>query len=352
MIFFLGSALTSTINAKTIYWNKGRGYRPFNYSTRDGILIDNRTDTLEYDYYSLSESTKDFSLTFRAKNLNGHPTKKYEYENSYGKKFHISNPQWGFFITTERDTLLVKLNGGEKMTATDPVPSLDISFYNFAIQKSHLIKESLTDGFNPYTGDNLWKIIVAKDRFIINGGDKSLKNILEIPMSASVTGFGFYAGWGEKLLISDIAVSFSTKEEEPEVISIVDLNAHFQNSGDEMEGYWTIFDRELEESLLKLGGFYNLMCLKDEDCYKFYYYNGATVNSKEWKEGDLKAIFRASPFPGIYDVEWYDSMKEPLTHDIKAQKGEGNTLSIQFPYQSSRLRMRKMPVGFMNRKTN
>ena len=342
-IFLIGFGNFS-LESKTRYWNKGRGYRPFRYATTEGIFFDNKTDTLQYDYFSLDKATEDFSLTFRAKNINGHPTKKYGYITSEGKSSHVSHPHWGFFIAGEKDTIVVQAKGGEKMSATEPIPSLDISLYNLAFNKKKPVVQSLTEGINPYDGDNIWKVRLSKGNLIITAGDRLLKEILDTPCRSNIKGFGFFAGWGDKLLISDISIDYSFEEENNEEFSIEDLKGYFENSVDPMEGYWTLFDRELDESLLKLGGFYNLICIKENEGYKFLYFSGASVNSNNWKTGDLKAILTPTPFTGIYDVEWIDSMKDSIKHDIKAQKGEGNTLTIQFPYQYSKFRLRKMSI--------
>ena len=343
-ISFIVGCISLPMEAKTMYWNKGRGYRPFQYASTEGIYIDNKTDTLQYDYYLLENPVNTFSLNFRAKNLNGHPTKKYGYTTFQGKSSHISNPHWGFFIICEKDTIVVQVKGGEEMSATEPIPSLDVTLYNLAFNKEKEVARSLTKGINPYDGDNIWNVAVNKGKLNITAGDRNLKEILEVPCLSRLKGFGFFAGWGDKLLISDISADYALEKEHNSHLSLDNIKEYLQESDDPMEGYWTLFDRELDESLLKLGGSYNLICIKEDDGYKLLYLNGSSVNSTEWNIGDLKAILTPTPFNGIYDVEWIDAMKEPIKHDIKAQTGEGNTLSIQFPYQSSKFRLRKISI--------
>ena len=340
LILLLISPLCSS--SKTLHWNHGRNYEPFMYAQKEGILLDNKSDTLLYDFYSLSNPTEEFKLNFRSKNINGHPGKKYSFVNKKGQTVSVSNPYWGIIITGLNDTITIVLKPREKFTALEPEPCLEITAYNLTRKKNYSV--TLTDKINPYDGDNLWSLFNSKGRLEINGGNKSQNKLLTFPLYSQITGFGFFAAWGDKILISDISVEFDSDDDESEeTYKVEPLNYNFQKSGDEMEGLWTIFDRELEESLLKLGGNYNLICRKDGENYVFLYLDGATINSKEWKQGDTKLILSPTPFPGIYNVDWIDSMKQHFNKDVKAQRSDGNTIVIQFPYQSSKIRLRKIP---------
>lgn len=342
----------SNLNAKSIYWNKGRGYTPFNNATNEGILIENHRDNLKYDYFNLENPSEDFSLVFRAKNLNGHPSKKYGYITSTGESAYISNPHWGFFVTCLNDTLVFKIKGSEKMDANESVAALEIELYNLAAIKQKTLSLSITEDLNPYDGDNIWKVNISRDKLSLTAGNRQLKKILETPCSSDITGFGFYAGWGDKLLVSDIAVNYNSTDNTTNFFSIEDISQYLLQSDDPLEGYWTFFDRDLEESLLKPGGFYNLVCLKKDDSYHLLYLDGGAINVDEWHPGDLKAILKPTFFTGIYEVEWFDVMKQPMNYDIKAQLGEGNTLNFQFPYQASKFRLRKMDSDYFSNKRN
>lgn len=326
----------------TLYWNRGRGYKPFRHATEDGILIDNQSDSLLFDYFPLEGSLNNFTLKFRAKNIHGNPAKKYKYVTSDGRINYVKKPHWGFFVTSLSDTIVVTLKNGEKFTLPEPLSSLDITFFNLTSGKNEKI--CLTEKINPYTGDNLWNL-TFKDNFLnLSGGDSEINQITSFPCNSNITGFGFFAGWGDKVLISDIKLE---KEGSDSLLSqyrdLVQTENYFSASDDPLEGHWMIFDRELDEDLLKPGGNYILSCVRDKDNYIFLYREGAEVNSSQWFPGDVKAILQPSPFPGIYNVEWFDAMKKPMSHDIRAQKGEGETLLIQFPYQDSKIRLRKLP---------
>ena len=341
ILLFLSIFLFDGIRAESLHWNKERGYNEFRYGGKEGIYIDNKTDTLQYDYYSIG-NTDDLMLKFRARNLHGHPTRKYQYRDGKGKILNQGNPHWGFFITGTKETIAITVKGGERMSAGEPEPAMIISVYN--VRRSYKETLYLTKDIDPYDGDNLWSAEVKEGQLHISAGNHSLKEIFISKCQTPIIGFGFFAGWGDELLVSDISLEFSSSERfyEGKLLQMPNLDEYLQNSEDSLEGYWTLFDRELEENLLKIGGNYNLVCIKEGETYLFYYLDGGTVNSKNWNKGDLKIVMTPSPFDEIYDVEWIDAMKEPMKKDIKAQKGEGSILTIQFPYQSSKLRLRKM----------
>lgn len=342
LILFSTPALSENLSTKSRHWNFHRGYEPFEYSTPRGIEINNLTDSLLYDYYPLETSALDLSLTFRSNNFSGNPSKKYNYFTPDGKRKAVRNPMWGFFILSENDTLVFSIEGKETVTGIETTPASEIKYRS--LSKNSLKSSNLSKGINPYEGDNIWSVNLNETKISLAGGDKGLTEIFSLSHnSGKPLGFGFIAGWGSHILISDLNAEFTTPLKTDFLrLDTSDLDSYLKKSEDSMEGYWTIFDRELEESLLKMGGLYVMACVKEGDDYYLVYLEGASINKKEWTKGDIKAILRPSPFPDIYDVEWFDSQKESLKNDIKAQKGEGTTLLIQFPYQASKLRLRKI----------
>ena len=353
--------ISISAHGETLNWNRGRGYDIFKNSTPDGILIDNFSDTISYEYYLLPHLTNSFSLKFRSKNLHGHPTKRYEYQTSDGIVNRIGNPVWGFFLVSEQDTIFFTFKGCEKSNGFSSEYLLNVSMNSLNSQRDQikreedLIKESIdmeSKVADPYQADNLWKVDLTDDGIRLSGGNHSMHRVFSFDNKlGEISAFGFFAGWGSKVLISDISAEFDGKRSSRRNISLNNIEDYLTLSQDPMEGYWVIFDRELEEDLMKLGGNYILLCLKETDkvynegeVYKMYYVSGGSVNKKSWATGDLKAIFTPSYFQGIYEVEWIDAMKKPMSQDIKAQQGEGDTLLIQFPYQSSKVRLRKLPA--------
>lgn len=339
---FLNFFMSMEGRAEVKHWNEGRGYRPFGYAIADGIDINNTTDTLEYSHCKLGFATDNLELTFRARNQHGKPSKRYSYRNRYGKTNSIANPHWGFYLTGLKDTLVFIVRNGEEFSQLESKGCVDLTMYDLWRKEKRELQ--IKENIHPYQGENLWKVLVNNGEIEVYCGHRSLEHVLSYSNKIRVTGFGFIAGWGDRVKISDITARYVSKEDNSGTkANLYEIIPQTDVSDDELEGYWTLFDRELDESLLKLGGNYTLLCVKDDDKYKFYYIEGAKVNSKGWEEGDLKAVLTPTVFQGIYDVEWIDAMKEPMKKDIKAQHGEGNTLQFQFPYQTSSFRLRKLP---------
>lgn len=340
-ILFVLLFITLIVKAETLNWNRGRGYEPFRFATEEGVKISNPGDTLVYDYIKLPFSSKELTLGFRAKDISGSPNKKYFYVTGNGDKITTSNPGWGCFITCEKDTIVISIKGKEHHTITETVPSLEISIYKLFKKEKKVV--TMTKKINHNDGDNLWEINLTDGIFSLNGGNNGILKIAEFDEESMVTGFGFFAGWGGTVLISDISAEFP--EPYPSSKNFDLIIERIKDTNDDIEGYYILFDREMEESLLKLGGMYTLVCVKENDnSYSLFYVDGAKINLKNWNPGDLKAKLVSTPFPDVFTVEWYDAMKTVMKNDIKAQKGEGNTLIFQFPYHSSKLRLRKIQM--------
>lgn len=334
------TGITNLANAETINWNRQRGYLPFKNAGETGVIIDNSTDTLVRDHYSFKDNANELHWKFRSKNMHGHPSKKYTFNSSSGETLNISTPSWGFYLSTDNDTIYFLIKGTE-------IPENASSSYGLNIQAKKSTGELLSetfdkDNFNPYQGDNLWEFTLKDKVLSLGGGDKSIKPFMQFPFEGEISGIGYFAAPGGNIVFSDIILEYKDRRGTTPVLSINDLEGYFAESEDPMEGYWMVFDRELEESLLKLGGTYKLACTREGDDYLFSYIEGAGVNSDNWNLGDDKIRLKSTPFTGVYDVEWIDSMKEPLNKGISAQTGIGGTLLIQFPYQSSKIRLRKI----------
>lgn len=324
----------------TRHWNLSRGYSPFRHAQKDCLLIENNSGQDVEDIYSLPLAASDISFSFKAKNRTGKPAISYSYETGDGERRKIHNPFWGFLIVLRSDTLLFTVTNEEIPAGIESLPATVVRVTGRNINKSF----NITEGTNPFDGFNHWALGIADGEMTLLEGNHGIKEIFSLPLSADeITAIGFLAGKGCCLEVRDINLSCRpVMPDEMSSFEIDRLPEYFNDTDDPFEGYWTVFDRELEESLLKMGGDYQLACVREGDNYFFIYIEGASVNRKNWQPGDIKAVLSPTPFPGIYNVKWYDAGKEILSHEIKAQRGEGTTLTIQFPYQQSKLRLRKL----------
>lgn len=344
----LSATLYGRENARRHYWNKSRGYEPFSNAKADGIYLRNSGAGILKDGLSFETPVSIFNLSFRAANLTGHPSKKYKYEDSEGKTKKMSNPEWGFYIASSLgDTLKVMVKGEEIVKAIDTESALNvmISLVSATSPARELYSESLKKGLDLYEGSNQWQVEKENGIILIKAGNRVPLEVYEITFEGEISGFGFLCGRGCELKVNDIILEIGTADNESNSIwikdGLPDLPPFDEN--DMLQGYWMTYDRELEESLLKMGGDYMLAIVKDGERYALVYLAGARTNAEKWTPGMIKGYIDPMPFPGVFDVVWIDSEGKELSHDVKATVGEGQTLVIQFPYQSSVLRLKKMP---------
>lgn len=345
LILIIPSLLAASTPLNFRYWNKSRGYNPFTHATPDGIRIDNKSPSPTADAFDFDIPHQSFTLSFRASNLNGHPSGRFSHKSTDGTTVYRKKPEWQFFIVQNHvDTMWFTVRQVENPDAFSSTAALVVD-YSFRTHIPVIEFTSVSENIDCYSGLNIWKIDISPQSIEISVGNSSLRPVMRLPGNGNkFTAFGFAASPAAHLLVSDIILS-TPAPPYAETTSWSDPN-HLDNylraSSDPMEGYWVIFDRALEESLLMMGGDYRLAIVRDADRYLIIYLSGARVNPQKWKPGMVKGILTPDPFPGIYSLQWFDADGLPLSHDIKAQRGDGATLNIQFPYQSSALRLRRI----------
>ena len=323
-------------------WNAGRGYKPFRFASPDGVIIDNLTPDTISDIIQLPEATRTFTLTFKGANLHAHPQKRFPHMNASGEAERVRDPEWSLrLITSASDTITLIFKSKESDDLLNPGRRIMIMAEGKEISDGRIATE-LSDGVDPNSGFNLWHISVDNSTATLHGGNRQLLPIFSFPLT-DCESFGFAAAPGTLLKVTDISLTRrATPPAPPSWASASHIEQHIAASRDSFEGYWSLFDRDLEESLLMPGGDYRLAMVRDGGRYLLLYLSGARVNNKKWRQGMVKAILTPDLFPEIFDVVWYDAEGLPLSNAVKAQLGEGNTISIQFPYQNSSIRLRKI----------
>lgn len=329
------SALSITSGESSRYWNALRGYAPFTYATPSGVEINNATSLPISDSCRLSKASDSFTLTFRMTN---HAFR------SIGKP---GTRPCGFFLTAkDGEKVWLTVETEEKSDLISSSSLTKLSLYKDGAP-APLASSSTGEGISPYGEGNIWKITVNDGKISVAAGRHALTELIAAPLGEKkYSSFGFTVSPGGKISVADISfepLSYAGIAAPGKWADTAMLREYLLSSSDPMEGYWTVFDRSLDESLLRLGGDYRLAIVKDGVNYLLLYLGGASVNASSWLPGMTKAILRPDSFPGIYNLEWIDSQGLPLNHQIKAQSGEENTLSLQFPYQDSSIRLRKIP---------
>ncbi len=186
--------------------------------------------------------------------------------------------------------------------------------------------------------ESKWSVSVVSNR-IYDMGE------LPIPSDFSIDSLGVYANRGGLVKIESIRTNpeIAPADLQTGWSDLIALSSHLERSSDILEGYWQTFDYTLDTDLLRLGGNYRLAIVRDGDRYLLIYLDGAQIDKQKWKSGMLKGELHSSGFPGIWETSWIDASFSPMTKGIKAfTTDNGTILTIEFPYQESSLRLRRL----------
>lgn len=338
-------------------WNESRGFTDFSpqwmpHTHGDSSTLANPTaDTLRV----MTGAGNDCEFCFKIKNLHCTPSKRYEYRKADGSSMKTSMPPWGFAVTGGDHEIVFLVSTEE--TSPDMISStsaLKVTVTNNGVVEKKCLftdNSNLADKFkstvagpDPSGSLNFFKATLSSGKVALNGGLHSAIPLADyvLPEGFTVDSIGFLLTPASMIQLADMRLSiFESVPESDDLTwgSPSTLEGHLYRSRDAMEGYWQIIDRSLEENLLKMGGDYRFALVKTKDGYMLLYLSGAKVNADSWLYGMPKAYLRPSGIEGIWDVEWIDATHSPISHDVKAQQDKDGVLTIQFPYQSSRLRL-------------
>lgn len=123
------------------------------------------------------------------------------------------------------------------------------------------------------------------------------------------------------------------------------LAAHFSQSGDPVEGYWSYFDRRTDDDRARIGGKYRLAIVGNgsQGGYDILYADGAVTGAGIWRKAMLKGRMTATRFEHMWQIEWYDAMGLRLDDDeaYATLSLPAGVLSVEFPLYRSRVRFAK-----------
>lgn len=301
----------------------------------EGHIFNNTTDTL---HLLLPADAAD-GLEFRLKVKNHKP--------GNGK-------DWGLMIAgTRGERVSIEISPGE--TESDGIstrPGLRLKPTINGRQGESLLKtddknivqkiKGTAAGPDPTGALNFFKATLFRDRLSLSGGLHAPERLLELELTGDfrADSVGIWLSPGTELTLSETRLE-TTRFYDDHIIwdDQEMLEDYLKSSRDHMEGIVRILDRSLEESLLRTGGDYRLAIVRAEDGYDLIYLGGAVINADYWTPGMIKGHLSPSGIKGVWNVEWIDAMHRPMSHELKAQRDENGTITIQFPYQNSQIRL-------------
>lgn len=331
--------------AETRHWNPDRGHSPFSDSISSAAIYNCGHVSLRR-LADVGVPASVFDFTFRARNLSNSPSGKAEFTDSIGRRHRVSNPAWRIVAAgTHGDGVALTLTtaeGGSDGISSRSVLRIDASLLSNI--ETPLASAEITDDIDPHTGFNSLRLERDNDDWMLLGGLHSLRPLIRFRAEGSDTKFiGFEADPGTRLEAGFITLR--TPDTVPYCQTVGNdsgfIGTRLAESVDPMEGIWMVYDRQLEESRLRMGGDYRLAALADgKGSYDLVYMEGARTLASDWDPGMLKARLEATPLKNVWNVTWYDAARKPLARDVRAQYDPSTGLmTISFPYSSSVLRL-------------
>ncbi|MDE5876699.1 MAG: hypothetical protein K2H47_04290 [Muribaculaceae bacterium] len=241
------------------------------------------------------------------------------------------------------DTLTLNVTGAEIPNAFSSQRGLKLDATYF--ENSH--NTDILSAISASGEGNAWNVTHSNGTLTISGGRSDYEQRLTMPLSTDFLPrrIIFDCQHTKGALITDILL-LPLSSPRPKAHDITELRQYLRQPLQRREGYWQILDSEFDETLIRTGGDYRLALIADGDDFDIVYIEGARVNPGYWQAGMIKGHLASTPFDGIYDVTWYDAEGLPMSYGLKAQFESDATLSVQFPYQASRIRLQRCTAEY------
>ncbi len=339
------TAVSGLANAsvRAEYFNSTRGFGPAGAPGAPLTISNSGADTLECRLPVSARFATDF--TFRLTNRHNAPAKSYPYMEKDGKRHKVRHPGWSLFlIDCNGDRLDFNVMTTDSPTDEMTPPEVVVTTVTPAGNGDPVRKNS---GLDCFCGENQFRFKVA-DRARFYGGNRT-QHLLSETMRFIPVMAGISVAPGGCVEIDHITgslspVSVTETAAERQWSDTALLRERLLNPVDRNEGLWEVYDRQLEETMLRSGGDYRLAMLRDGKDYELIYVDGADKNPEIWRPGMVKARLVATPFDDVYDVVWLDAGMNPVPGDIKAQLIPPSLLSVSFVSRSSTLRLKRTSV--------
>lgn len=351
LIFFTSLTTVSQTKYYT-YLNDFKGFKNnYNEITDKTLVLKNKSTDTQYNLVDFDCSNSEFTISLKFANESNLSGKKYKVFDSMNNTFKISNPNWGFIWNFKDDLnyLQIKLSGFNSLLHDIlDERKLIVEIIKVSMGKKEIIKtESFNNEVDLYDGYNsLWlkydgtytSLYIGKKKPVLIYKTQDIKYDNHMKT-------GFFAGPGSVVKLE----RFTTKKN---ILKEKVLTTKWQNKNinkylksdtlELIEGIWKYFDRNIDESRLKLGGKYSLVIVKnDQKGYDILYYDGAVINNTKWTTGMLKGRLYPTPFKDNFNLQWYDSTLQLVDDDNYATIEDNNIISFFFPTEKGEIRFIK-----------
>ena len=280
-----------------------------------------------------------YCVAVRMKNLNAEPGRRYG-----NVKAGDDSPAQGLCLTSAQgDTLSVMMNIHRAEGLLDyedeyVVNVLRSKGNRTIVQKRFVLKDK---AFRKLPPEVTLRISGNDDGFMVELGDRECLPLEHFRCGELVVdSVGFMlAPWAKVKVRNGTMFTYGrgfANESAP--ADVAHLRDSIKYSVDPMEGEWGYFDRQMDESLLHLGGDYRLLIVKEAPgVYNIYYLSGAKLNPGRWHAGMLKGKLTET-VPDRYQLHWRDADGDWMTYGLRAALEEDDLLTLMFPAHASNMR--------------
>lgn len=341
---FLLIIISYATNAENIYLDTHSGFYPFKNASSTNLTIDNHSNTAIIDTIKVNDDYKNLSFCVRAANINNRQDKKYKYLDTDGKPTKAEFTQWGIIAFDQyQNRLEVRLHTD---TSSDWEYTAEYCVKTEILLNDNIIYHTTLNAsqIDLFTGENSIQLSDSDQNISIALGDRKLITLHTPEIKFDQCKYvGLIVYPATKIYTRRISLTYTPNHANRLTTKwdTQSINRHLSKSLDSLEGYYTYLDRNFDEDLLRLGGKYTVALIKNHQGYDLIYIEGADINQHQWHTGMIKATLKPTKFQKVFAMTWYDSQMLPLSKDVIVQF-DNNTMTINFPYQKSSLRLSKI----------
>lgn len=355
ILFILFSLNNLNIKATTKYYSYLNNFGSFGFA---GVLKSDNSLEIENSTTNpiiISETTdiKDskFNIHFRIANTNNNAGKSYKVIDKITNKVKsIINPTWGVMWNCKNNhnyhaLRLQSINTNLHDILDERLMSIELIECKNGDEKI-ISSTTVSKGVDLNDKYNVIEIAFDGVDTKLSIGNKILtviKSIESIDYQGEMA-IGLYVGAGAKVKLDRITTNSSPFLENTLRTnwSLDSINKYLLSSTNPIEGIWEVYDCNLNEKKLRLGGKYKIALISNHDGgYDILYINGARVNENKWESCMIKGKLTPSRFNDNFGLLWYDSMMKPFNDDCFAIFENSVLLNLSFPTENSEIRFVK-----------
>ncbi len=181
----------------------------------------------------------------------------------------------------------------------------------------------------------------------INFGNSFLSNRIEIPeefSSPPLNTYLFVSGKARVQILSSKWMPDKRKQQQTAWnLSLIKEQIVDDNGNNAV---WKYLDRETDSRYTRLGGYYNIATVTENDgSISIIYISGAKTNNALWKEGMLKGRLVKTFLANNFDLQWFDADMNLFDNECYATLSDDKKiLTLNFPLLKSTLRFIRLPM--------